>query len=463
MSARSIQGAARALRFRSPGRKNSVLFARAVLSRALDELATSYVQGKDADTLGSRMEGTYGRSSGAYSPSVDLQRSLENRLRDSMGESGSPEFAVGWRSLDMALGEPICRLAGLGRRIGDRGYGGVPSARMVGRMDGWPSPTTPSGGQTWPEGTSSTGKTADGRKLTVTLEQVARVTGWPTASARDWKGGKASERTLERNARPLNEVAELAVPAPATVPAPVPNSVALPTAGWPSPMAGSPGTDRYNEAGNTDASRRTVELAGAGLAGWRTPNDMPENRGGLQANPAKAMERMEQGHALNLDDQVTLVERAGPVAGWTTPQTHDAIGTGAAERLERHGTTHGCKNLQDAAHLTEPLNRDHGTSTTLSAAGTGSTGASHPNPGPSPSLNLNAAFSCWLMGFPPVWEQCAPKTSTRNDREWGERMYRMEERAKERDRGQARKAGKGQRDGQRAGQRSGQPTTTDSR
>lgn len=36
--------------------------------------------------------------------------------------------------------------------------------------------------------------------------------------------------------------------------------------GWPSPMAGSPATEDYNEAGNTDSSRKTVELAG-----WTTP------------------------------------------------------------------------------------------------------------------------------------------------------------------------------------------------
>jgi hypothetical protein len=31
-------------------------------------------------------------------------------------------------------------------------------------------------------------------------------------------------------------------------------------AGWPTPMAGNPGTETYNEAGNTDSSRKTVYL-----------------------------------------------------------------------------------------------------------------------------------------------------------------------------------------------------------
>ena len=38
-------------------------------------------------------------------------------------------------------------------------------------------------------------------------------------------------------------------------------------AGWSTPMAGSPGTEDYNPAGNTDSSRKTVELAS-----WPTPN-----------------------------------------------------------------------------------------------------------------------------------------------------------------------------------------------
>lgn len=40
-----------------------------------------------------------------------------------------------------------------------------------------------------------------------------------------------------------------------------------PMAGWPTPMAGSPATETNNEAGNTDSSRRMVELVG-----WPTPN-----------------------------------------------------------------------------------------------------------------------------------------------------------------------------------------------
>lgn len=56
----------------------------------------------------------------------------------------------------------------------------VPSTpRTAGIGSGlWPTPDTPSGGRTMPEGTTPTGKTPDGWKVTVGLENAARM--WPT-------------------------------------------------------------------------------------------------------------------------------------------------------------------------------------------------------------------------------------------------------------------------------------------
>jgi hypothetical protein len=36
---------------------------------------------------------------------------------------------------------------------------------------------------------------------------AVQLAGWATPSARDWKNGQASEETMNRNARPLNEMA----------------------------------------------------------------------------------------------------------------------------------------------------------------------------------------------------------------------------------------------------------------
>jgi len=72
--------------------------------------------------------------------------------------------------------------------------------------------------------------------------------GWPTPAHQDGEHCSGqSERTGGRKSN-LTDTATLA--------------------GWPTPMAGSLGTDTYNPAGNTDSSRRTVSL----VAGWGTPS-----------------------------------------------------------------------------------------------------------------------------------------------------------------------------------------------
>ena len=181
--------------------------------------------------------------------------------------------------------------------------------------------------------------------------------------------------------------------------------------GWPTPMAGAPGTDTYNPAGNTDSSRKTVALAG-----WPTPNAIPECRGGLQSNPEKALERRQHGHMLNLDDAAVLagwptsnaqdgphgrpsqgtnqLPAAAALAGWATPNAMDFL---PCSNLTSRKTRGGCVNLKDQAPLAS------GPPPTSSPVSTEKRGA------------LNPAFSRWLMGFPPEWDDSVP-TGTRSSR-----------------------------------------------
>ena len=77
-------------------------------------------------------------------------------------------------------------MAGTPAQNGNNAAGNNDSSRKtVALATGWPSPTTPSGGQTFPDGTSATGQTPDGRKVQVTLGLVADQAGWPTSSAMD--------------------------------------------------------------------------------------------------------------------------------------------------------------------------------------------------------------------------------------------------------------------------------------
>ena len=220
--------------------------------------------------------------------------SWESRLRERLGTIGSLEYGLIWRKKDTKLGLSISRLGVSTRRIEGIGFTGSqrmestltgwtspqahdqckPDAKrwrrygtehrgnnlndeaaMVVSLTGWPTPTTPSGGQSNPDGTSITGKRPDGGKVTVTLQNVAKelvgwptprsspnenrntksapsygethgmtlaglaqdLTGWPTPTTRYWKNGQASERTHDHNSQPLNEIAVMVVSASGTV------------------------------------------------------------------------------------------------------------------------------------------------------------------------------------------------------------------------------------------------------
>jgi hypothetical protein len=174
---------------------------------------------------------TSGKGSDSQPTILDLPQVGYNTPRATDGQNGGPNQAGGALSADAALAGWITQGAsdgsggGQASRVGgphsqqlndqvmlagwptattrDWKDGGnpdvnVPLNALLGRvawLAGWPAPTTPSGGQTPPEGTTSTGRTPDGRKVQVTLKDVAALSGWPTASASD--GRQYSEKAAE--------------------------------------------------------------------------------------------------------------------------------------------------------------------------------------------------------------------------------------------------------------------------
>ncbi len=91
------------------------------------------------------------------------------------------------------------------------------------------------------------------------LPRVASLCGWPTTSTMDSGNTGTAWETRRERVKATYPVGHngfgLILP------------MAAQLAGWPTPMAGSPGTDSYSQAGNTDSSRRTVALAGGQIAG----------------------------------------------------------------------------------------------------------------------------------------------------------------------------------------------------
>jgi hypothetical protein len=91
-----------------------------------------------------------------------------------------------------------------------------------------------------------------GRSISALRASGRRTSGsdcgsWPTPQASDFMGGPDIRRD---NGRPNSTMATMAT-----------------MASWPTPMAGTPARNGYNEAGNTDSSRKTVFLCGVDLVG----------------------------------------------------------------------------------------------------------------------------------------------------------------------------------------------------
>jgi hypothetical protein len=154
------------------------------------------------------------------------------------------------------------------------------------------------------------------------------------------------------------------------------------------------------------------QLCQSQLAGWATPNSL-EGRGGLQANPEKAMERRLQGHQLNLDDQVTLV-------GWATPTENDSRNgrNETANRSDPESNHHPgstlCDQVTGLTGWATPSQTDYKIASNedqrlgqLGSQAHGLTSLSSPA-GMENHGVLNPAFGRWLMGFPASWDQASP-------------------------------------------------------
>jgi hypothetical protein len=366
-------------------------------------------QAKVAGLMTLATSGRLGRNSSA---SESLQLSLENRLMMRLDTAGSTLFKLTWKRKRTPLGRSYLERAVSAGRTSGSGFTSWPTPDMgmnltdanweqrrqeckethgqngfgltlgmASTLAGWPSPKASAAGPDF----AIAGREASGGIIIAT---AAALSSWPaTATAGGAESGKettASDVTLASWATPRTEDAESSG---MRVSRGVADTLTAQSslAGWPTPMAGNPGTESYNEAGNTDSSRKTVELCG-----WRIPSEGDSIRG-VHPNPdVKAGT-----HSLNTE---------ASFAGWTTPQAHDATGRSKTQK-EIHGTKHGCACLAlDAEKVA--ISQIEGPAR-LKASGEIVTGfTADPSEGIPMDAGgqLRAGHSRWLMAIPAAWD-----------------------------------------------------------
>lgn len=293
----------------------------------------------------------FGPEAALASPSVPLANSAATTTTATSGPSGSSSSASA--SLTLSL---VSRLS---RRFATAG-----STLFV---------------ATWKEKATPLGRPYSAHVASVPRTNANASTSWPSPRAADtvntnetpeqWAAreviAKANNPNLGGLHKPLGIVAKLATPA-----------------SWTTPN----GDDANNATRASGSYQSLTRVANAvPQASWVSPaaRDWKDTTGmsATGTNP-DGSERT----------RLDTLPRQASLAAWPPPQAHDSSPRGSGQKA-KHGTTHGCADLNADAQALGPTS-DGSTAATASGV----------------RFRLNVRFSLWLQSIPPdAWVCCAER------------------------------------------------------
>src|ERR1041384_5612410 len=324
--------------------------------------------------------GLYGSGSLA---SAALTQSLGNKLRAKLASRGSMLFRLTWKERVTPSGRRIYALRARAHRTSGKGCSSVPIPKQF------------DANGSNPEAIILRRQRNPNMSTQITdLAAVSRL----SANVSDGERGaseKDADARMNRTKRPSgsHRNSQLRIDA---------KLAAVPT-----PMAGTPAQNGYDEAGLTDFARKIVRLATVA-----TPRDVA--KGHASGNPARA-----ENHKSRLEDQVLLATVSSPTAQdgarGNKPARPWDTGVPLTQQVALAAvTTPNSRDHKDGSKISETRVDPDGSTRSrrdqlprqaqLAASGPTATGGTAETKS---TGQLNPDYSRWLMGLPTVWSSCA--------------------------------------------------------